>query len=223
MQLSDHFLSNPDKIVITQLSELDKSGLYKSGNQGLVDCFINDAMTSDMQKALENIPTSDIVQEYYFDTYGHALTHRKFKVIRASKIIDVESFKDLEIDDITMAPYDFSVLSDTYKAQYALVFQPYLFGAERPYYGFIPLGGPKGYIKLAVYLVNLENNMLEGYYATTVEAPVHGEWDEPTDFPNLLDASRYALKTALKRAYNFFFVDNDTNSCFEKYYAKDAS
>ncbi len=61
VQIPQTFFSQPNSVVITQLSGLEEPGYYRKGKQGLVDFAISDVMTNSLQEKIREINTSDIL------------------------------------------------------------------------------------------------------------------------------------------------------------------
>lgn len=157
------FKSKP-KIVIVSMNECLKADYKKVGQQGLLDLAINNAFASDAQEGLDKIDALPIVEKSYFENFKLTFNNMGAKTtIEKSPILE-KDFVKIDPTLINLSPYDFSSLSKKYKADYALVMSVEGFGLVRSYYGFIPTSAPHAYANLHIYLVNLKDNTLVGYY-----------------------------------------------------------
>lgn len=204
MELSKEFLKKPSTVVVTQISGLEKPSFYKKGNQGVLDLIISEEMTSSVAGEIQKIDAKPIVEQYYYQPFYESLKTHSLNPIKEVTSINEKQLVRASNDDIKYAPYNFKTIN-SHGAEYVLVLQPNAFGTERPYYGFIPTGAPSGYTDITVYLVKVEDNTLAGYYKTSVNIPVKGEWDTPPHYNELVTASKNSLIEALKNAHNYFF------------------
>ncbi len=204
--LSDNFLQTASTIVIVEVSGLEKPVYYKDGDQKFLDVLINEAFAKAITKKLEKIDVREVVIQDYYDLFHKSFSLRKFKIVPGLKHISAKDLGEPPVDKADHAPHNFQFLREKYHAEYALILHPTVFGLTRSYYSFIPLGPPEGYADLTVYLVNLRDNSLEGYYHSVAHVSVEGKWDEEPDYTNLMNASKNALTTALNQAHSHFFI-----------------
>lgn len=206
MELSKDIFNKPSSIVITQVEGLENPGFYKEGEQGMVDFLISSAITDSVAEGLKKINTTEIIEEHYFKPFEIAFLNKSFTVNKLSEKLKREALCKYEGDHEKCASLDFRSLKSKHNAEFALVLDPKLFGTIRKYYGFIPIGAPKGHADLTVYLVRLEDNAVMGHYNASVRTEVQGDWDTPPDYAALVKATKTALATALNNAYLHFFV-----------------
>ena len=206
MEITKDTFEKPSSIVIAQVAGLENAGFYKEGGQGIIDILINEAMTTSVAESIGKVNTAEIVEQHYFKPFEIAFLDKSFKVTKAGEKLRRDSIVKYEGNDEKHAPYCFKALKNQYNAELALILEPKLFGTIRKYYGFIPMGAPKGYADLVVYLVRLEDNTVLGHYNASVRIDVTGDWDTPPDYTELAKASKTALATALNNAYLHFFV-----------------
>lgn len=206
MEINKTVFDKPSSIVIVQVDGLENPGFYKEGQQGVVDFLISNAVAGEVIEKIRTINVEEIVDQHYFKPFESAFLAKSFKVVKDSEKLKKSSLVKHEGDQDKCADFNFKNLKTSYNTDYALVLEPKLFGTIRKYYGFIPLGSPKGYTEVKVYLVRLEDNAVLGHYNADAKIGVKGDWDAPPDYAELVKATKTALATALNNAYLHFFV-----------------
>lgn len=199
-------IENPPSVVMVEVDGLETATFYNGGQQGMLDVLINSIVGKDMREAVYKTSGRDIVENRFFKAFKEKLEKINFKISRFSKKLEQDDLKSAPKNDENHAPYDFSALHSTLGADYALVFEPKLFGVNRDYYGFIPLGAPVGVSHVLIYFVNLQTNELEGYFDSSIRQSVAGEWDQP-GYHALTCACSEALEKAIMTAGDHFFED----------------
>ncbi len=207
MEIPKNVFAKPSSIVIAQMTGLENVGFYKEGGEGLIDAVINEAMTSSVTESIKKINTTETVEEYYFKLFEIAFLDRSFKVNKLNEKLKRDSLPKYDGDAEKHATLDFRSLKDKHNVELALILEPIQYGVTRKYYGFIPMGSPKGYANLVVYLVRLEDNEVLGHYNASAQIETKGDWDVPPDYTELAKASKTALAAALNNAYTHFFVE----------------
>lgn len=205
LEINNAFFSQPSTVVIAQISGLDKPEYYKTGNQGLLEFAICEAVGNSISKKIHEIKASPIVEEYYYNAFRKAFESKGYKPIIATSALDREELKRFAQNEEKYAVYDLISLKNQYKANYAMILAPHAFGAKRSYYSFVPTSAPCGYAEVKFYLVNLTDNSIVGHYNGSMEMPVVGEWDNPPEYPELVRASQDSLIKVIKNAYAYFF------------------
>jgi hypothetical protein len=206
MELHDDCLHKQSRIVIAQISGLEKARFFRLGEQGFVDLIINSAMTDGMAEKVEVIDTKSLLEEHYYGPFERFLSQHCLEVSKMYEPLDREKLAPPPIDEEKYAPYDFRQLKKT-GAQYAVILHPQQFGAQRYYKGFIPLGPPHAITSLRVYMVRLSDNTLVGHYNVAKVHEVQGAWDNPPEYKELIRAVEGSLGEALEEADMYFFGD----------------
>lgn len=183
-------------------------GAYKSGAQGLLDMAINEAMSATLEEHLESLDVEE------FRTIQEIFT-QKFKEKGINNILFLEddtNGEELKIYKKNIGKSEhknsFFGFKEKYDIDYLIVFSISRYGTIRSYYGFIPLGPPKGLFEANGMLVNLKTNQYEWYVEMEEEessSEIMGEWDEEPDYPNLTNAIYEALHSSQKFLQNHFF------------------
>ena len=205
MPFRDGMTEKPSTVVITEVSGLETPCYIKAGTQGLLMFMMNEVMAQSIEKKIKILKVQSVVDSHYYEAFRQGLEHQGFQVRKSSDLLRKETLQKPPIDDSKHAPYDFRFLKEKFDVEYALVLEPISVGLIRHYYDCIPLGAPKGYTDLLIYLVNLNSNLLEGYYHAVVKLPIEGEWDTPPEYDALMNSAQNALVKALREAYTYFF------------------
>lgn len=198
-------MAKPAKVVIAEVSGLEKPGYYKAGAQGLLEFAVNEAIGSSLAGEIEKIDAKPIVEANFHNLFEKALQDQSFQVAKVEKPLNKDELSSFDNDTNKFAPYDFRGLKGKYNAEYALVLYPHSFGVQRYYSGFIPVGSPYGIAQLSFYLVRLSDNALLAHYTAAEFAHVAGEWDTPPAYKKLTEASKKTLKRALTDAKEYLF------------------
>jgi len=110
-------------------------------------------------------------------------------VKRLPGFLDPEKFPEWK-DEVAEHPFDRDIraLAQSQGIDVLLLISVRRFGTIRPYYGFIPLGAPKGFFEVKGQMVDLKTNAL--IWQTVMpetEASVEAAdpWDQEPTYPNL--------------------------------------
>ncbi len=204
-QVNKDFFNTPTTIVVLQTTGLEEPQFIKTGAQGILEQAINSAVTAKPKNKLKEIDTQTIVDTHYYKTSEQLLKCYSFNVIKNSELLKKEKLAKPPVDGVQYAPYDFRSLKMQYGANYALILEPKIFGVTRHYYSVMPMGRPRGYASLNLYMVNLEDNSLAGYYTTEVHTDIDGNWDSPPEYNELTTASENSLIKALDQGHKYLF------------------
>lgn len=170
------------------------AALYKKGSQGLIDLAISDTATSTFSRYLSarsKVWYSKLTQSIYNKLHGRGL-----KVAKYRTPIDTASLASSHQSDSEYAVKNFKPLATKIGNNKLLIVMVNAFGAQRSYYGFIPLGAPKGYCSLRGILVDTTTNKILWRYSTTATSDVQGSWDQPPQYSNFTAALKTAISTA---------------------------
>jgi hypothetical protein len=206
MRISSTAFYEKPKVLVGQMSGFEEAHFYKDGDQGWADMIINYVITSSANERLKDINIQPLLDERFYAPFQKILTAKTTWVKKLEKTIFKEDICTLSHEEQT-SPYDFSFLKHQYDADFALIIDPHTFGSLRNYYGFIPLGAPVGVANFTIYFVRLRDNALFGLYKSELSMPVHGEWDAPPEYYELIQSIKNALTNGLSDAFGFLFPD----------------
>ncbi len=173
-------------------------GAHRAGSEGLLDMAINNAMSGTLEGHLQSMDGSKfkaVADEY--------VTKLKERGLNARRLPD-------EVNPATMAPFkaessgeyaavDLRPLGQKEGLDKLILLSIQQCGTVRAYYGFIPLGSPKGMCVSKGEMIDLKTNQVEWRAfpepdKATVE--IVGDWDEPPDFKNVTVAVDKAMTQA---------------------------
>lgn len=183
-----------------------QGGAHKVGAQGLLDMAINSAAASDLQKHLQKFDLGPF--DRLREDFAAELTKRGMATSVLPEYLDPATFPKLADENKDgKFEYDLRSLAQAKSLDAIVILTVRRYGTIRPYYGFIPLGSPKGFFEVTGQMVDLRTNAL--LWQTTIpeaEASVASAepWDQPPDFPNLtaaLGAAANGSATYLKREF----------------------
>lgn len=194
IKLKPEFITNKGKSIVIANMQYNAPGYYKKGSQGLLDVAIANAANEHLIKHLNNIDISNY-ESISYDFEGILLS-KGYNAIVNDKLLESNGFQDYKLndnqDENDYPKKDFRSLKDSSNADYLMIVEIKASGVERPYYGFIPTGAPVGMFRVATSIVDLNTNKYVWFQETQTDVAIEGEWDQPTEFPNLTDAIRKA-------------------------------
>lgn len=211
MTLSDNFQNNPGAVLVTEIAGFENPQYHVDEAQGsnsgsmLLDALVS--VTSSLitnssaaagREAVNCIDVSVVLEDDYFKPFMKTLQIKGFTA-KKTDIIKVAELKEGETKEEKYAPYDFRFLQK-HGARYAFVLEPHFFGAKHRG----TFSNPMATTIVSIYAVNLESNILEGYFRTAVEVKVQDDWEQ-NDYQGFVKATVEALETALKQAHTFMF------------------
>ena len=192
--LQSSFWNNHAQKTYIAKDKSQPAALYKKGGQGILDVVISDTDTSTFSKYLRTRSTvwySTLTQSIYNKLHGKGL-----KVVKYKTPINTANLPSSHQSDSEYAVKNFKPLATKIGNNKLLIVMVNVFGAQRSYYGFIPLGAPKGYCSLRGILVDTTNNKILWRYSTSAISKVQGSWDQPPKYPNFTAALNTAISTA---------------------------
>ncbi len=208
-ELDLSLLSQPNIKVAVVLGELPNPDYYLFGSQGLLDIAINKSLGKNIDKKIEQLDAESFIG--IREKVVQKLQDSGVDVFSYPELLEIEYTKGSSENDKlnSTQPYDYNeenqntvdvsqVIADV-NADKVFVVQLTQFGASRHYYGFTPLGDPKGYAKIQMFSVNADNTVewqLNKLAGVVIDETVIGEWKQPPEYTNLTKASLKALKTA---------------------------
>jgi len=202
------FWNDKTKVIGVAIGDMPNPTTHKSGSQGLLDMAINNANAGDLETHLNSLDVSKI--NNVADKITAYLKGKGLRVKRISERVDIESLKEVEAqnDDAKKVYYgsrDYSPLKNKYGIDKIVLINIVRIGTIRNYYGFIPLGAPKGLSHLGGYIINLDTNQLEWKQSVVQTAPnAGGEWDTPPNFDGLTDSMYTAFNQSRNMLFNYF-------------------
>jgi hypothetical protein len=180
------------------------AAVYHEGGQGLVDIAINNAVTSGFDHYLSTYSLASvrsIQTEFIRHLRKHGVKATAFRKV------DVDSLQRSHQDNKEYATRDFRPYKIKMGKNKLLVVSTQLIGAERKYYGFIPLEAPKASCILEGRLVDTHSNKILWRYKSKAKLSVVGKWDQPPNYPNFTKSLNKAVKQAKEGLMENFFMN----------------
>jgi hypothetical protein len=204
MTIDESIFEKKPKIIIAQIEDFKGAVYHKTGAQGFLDVAINHSVTNGDFEALRKLDSRPILDKFYYQAFEKTLAGKGAKVFLNKTPIDIKNLHKMPDDNIHVSPFDLTFLKDKNKYEYALILQPMYYGITRNYYGFIPTGAPNGMASFLVYLVDLNDNTLMGYFKTDESLklyPVKGYAGHTSC--EICDGAKLALEESLRDAHSF--------------------
>lgn len=199
----------------TNIRLAQRGELYGLGASGIMDIAIHRAVLKELIERLHEQKIAPLVRKFYLKPFGDAFSHEGFDVKIINTVYDHEKLAKIKNDETlnkSMAfpfnavnDYDYKPISEELGTEYLLVLEVFCFGVGRSYFGFIPQGPPKGWTALTCSLVETRSNkVISRQFAKNLEVP-KGEWDEPPEYPNLMNAVLKSFETSVDEVFIAFF------------------
>lgn len=181
------------KSIEIALGKTPPADLFMRG-QGALDFAIAYAVNKDFIKYLNNY------NAYSFNQLQSDFVLNLKKggiqaVIYHDLIEDIENLPDEEHDVKKYSKKSYRSLS-LGKHKLLLILSIKRLGADRLYYGMVPLGAPHAICIAEGQLVNLDDDKILWRLTTTQNVPVDGEWNQPPSYPNFTTALNKAVSKA---------------------------
>ena len=215
MALSEKFKANPNSVIVTEIYGFEKPQYYveeaQASNSGsmLLDAFVSvasavvtESSSATGKEAIACIDATKILEDDYYKPFMNTMQLKGFKTQKGDPI-KIAELKEHESKEEKYAPYNFEFLKLRSGAKYALVLEPNFFGAKHRGY----FCNPTASTSLSIYLVDLDNNALGGYFKTSVEINMQDNWGQ-RDYQGFVKAVVESLEKALQQAHSFIFCEN---------------
>jgi hypothetical protein len=164
-----------------------KGGAHRVGAQGLLDMAINNAVAGSLEGHVRSVSLTAF--EPVGDGFTQELLKRGMEAKRLPGYLDPAAFPEFE-GKTGENPFDrnVSALAPKEGIDVLVLLSVRRVGTIRPYYGFIPLGPPRGFFEVMGQMVDLKTNQLL-WQALIPEAQASVEaaepWDQKPDYPNV--------------------------------------
>jgi hypothetical protein len=187
------------------LAPVPVASTHKAGAQGLLDSAINAAMAGDLSARLEKFDASAF--EPIRAEFAEELGRRGMAAKAIPGPLKVDELPDAKVEAEGWHKKEFGPIGQKEDVDYLVLLSVRRLGTLRSYYGFIPLGAPKGFVEVTGQMVETKTNKIlwqvtSEELASTVE--VAEPWDQAPDFPNVTGALQKALDNGmdyLKKEY----------------------
>ena len=177
-----------------------KATAYTTGQQGVLDLLIT--RSGELPGFIEKMDVATLLSAIPEDL-STKFRAQGFEVKQSFKL-ETSKFAKFESTPSQRfyADFDFRPVRQTEQVDRLLLITVEAIGTTRPYYGFLPTGPPKGMITWRGELIDLSTNELLWRYTEAQTVPVYDPWDEPPNYPRIVDAVTRAVDSA-KRTLEF--------------------
>lgn len=196
-KLGKDVFNNPDVKIGVALVEFPEAGAHKAGSQGLLDVAINSALAAEMSAYLKGTDLSGFMPVK--DKIAAKLEEKGAQVVVIDDMINLDNLPKYVDKDSNSKRTDYSYFKEKYDVDYIVLANIIAVGTSRKYYGFIPLGSPKGYCLAHGIMKDTAEDKTTWEYTTNYKksvVKVDGEWDAPPDYPDLSVAVQKAITNA---------------------------
>jgi hypothetical protein len=180
------------------VEKLPAADARKHGSQGLLDIAVASIFDADLRTHLEQKDLGaflDIKEKFAEQIQNQGL---KAKII--DEVIDMETLaRETKGNQKGNGP-NYQVLADRYGLDYLLLLKVNGAGVTRQYFGFIPLGAPKGYCEAKGELIKLNTNQTCWMYTMAPGSsvvPINGKWNNPPEYREIDSAVEKAVAMAM--------------------------
>ena len=196
MSIDQSFWSNSTSETLVVVHELPKENvLFKEGGQGLLDLVVSSIATQGITNKLKELDSSPFIgirKDFVEMMESIGLNVKEF-----DGLINFKDYPKRE-KKAGYSDVDMSRLFEETGVDHIVVIQLLAYGASRSYYGFIPTSDPSGSAGIYGYMIDKNHKTLwdsgNSIKDSFIKEPVVGEWKQPPEYSNLLEASRRALK-----------------------------
>lgn len=190
VQLSENFWQDQSQKIAVASFKAPEPQMHRVGNEGLLDLAINNAMNSNMNKALKRADMN-----WYNNMSTQFATRLKEQKIHTS--ISEQQFKnDKKNREIILRQAE---------GDKVLTLELRAVGARRTYYGFIPTGAPEAYCLLVGELIDPKDKKVLWRHESEIIHPIQGAWDQSPNYPNFTSALNVAVNEAKQELLDSFF------------------
>lgn len=208
MSVNSKFWQNRQSTIGIAQTTTPAATAHMEGQQGLLDVAINQGMASDLNKKLETVETTRA--NNIPSNFAKLLTDRGFSVKTLAAGFDDSKLPDFKKESGSsgyFAAKDYRGLKSE-GIERLLVVKVRRVGTARPYYGFIPLGGPSAVFDVSGQLVDLNTNELLWNNDSTSRTVVPDPWDQPPSFDNIVNAVRQEMEKGSTAFERRFFTES---------------
>lgn len=191
ISLDESFWQEKNHQVAVTAVKSAKPGLTLTGQQGLLALAINHAVANNLEN---HISKTDL-------SWYYALPDDFSKNLNARKISAVATGTHSDNDDDQYL----TNLAAQHHASELLVMHLNAIGIIRNYYSVIPTGAPKAYVILNGELIDQKTKQVKWRHLAEIRVPIRGEWDQPSNYPNVTAAIKEAIVLSKQEILDSFF------------------
>jgi hypothetical protein len=184
----------PVGVAVSTLPEAGGTSAHDGRGAGLLDIAISRAMLSRMTPAMAAANTAPLRELQ--QRIGKILADRGMKPVLLEEPLALETLGGGAGPSDNKADRNYAPVAAKLGVDYLLVIDISAFGAVREFHVFLPTSEARGYSALMGQLVDVRTGGLLWYKRLEVIRPTVGPWDQPPDFPNLVQAANRAISAS---------------------------
>tara|TARA_B100000767_G_C19752295_1_gene531327 strand:- start:1233 stop:1946 length:714 start_codon:yes stop_codon:yes gene_type:complete len=184
--LNNDIIRNTDNRIGVAMNAFPEAGLRLPGADCLLCLAVAFGANSELNTHAKTLPTDDL--DDLKNAVGDVLESQGKNVVVIEDDLDIDKLAKTKSLGEGFSKKDFSEFADKYHIDHMIVIDIDFIGLTRPYSSYIPTGQPQATVHGRVSMVNLETNKFNWYLPIASYLSADGEWDEPTEFPNLTNA-----------------------------------
>jgi len=193
---ADYYQQGDTKVAVVVLDP-GPGGLYKQGQQGLLDMAISETVTAPLVQRLGELIGENVLRYAGISIFESGLDARGVDSSVASEVVRGGALPAFDGgNDVSYGKLDVRGIASAAGADQILLLDARQWGVTRKYYGFVALGPPGGYAKIHGILLNGADNSVLWRQTATAKRPIDGPWNEPDAYPGVVRAAGGALYDA---------------------------
>ena len=190
--LNNDIIRNTDNRIGVAMDASPEAGLSLPGATCLLCLAVAVGVNSDLNAYAKTLSTDDL--DDLKSSVGHALERQGRNIVVIEDDLAIDKLAKTRSLGEGFSKTDFSGFANKYQIDHMIVIDIDFIGLTRPYSSYIPTGQPQAAVRGRVSMVNLETNKYNWYLPISLYLSADGEWDEPTEFPNLTNAYYQVLE-----------------------------
>lgn len=200
MALNPEFFKKKGTVGLVWTAENMEGGFYREGGQGLMDMVVSEMAAGGLPSKLHSVTLTPLVDQHFLQPYSKDLAKKEVKATLMTLPLDKKDFKKPDAGTDQQFWVDFR----EYKKKgldYIVYVDVTAFGAQQHFFSVFATGDPKGYTQLDVYVVETTSNDITAEYHVKKAITVKGKWDNPPEYPEMVQAVTGSLQACLEDAY----------------------
>lgn len=184
--LNQDILGSKASRIGVAMTKLPKVDTDLPGASCLLCMAVASAANSALTAHANSLPTEDLAK--LKSEIAALLRSKGADVMVIEEEINVSVLPDSKIKGENFAKKDFSSMKQKYLIDKLLVIDITALGFIRTYSSYVPTSDPKGMLRGAGYIVDLNKNAYDWYLPINITKSTDDNWDEPPKFPGLTNA-----------------------------------
>ncbi len=203
IDLNHQFWKNGTQTLIVAAAKLPKATLNQEGPNDESVVWSNDILTYKFRHYLQSIRLDSI--RLLPKEFVKRLRAKNIKTKLYSKEINVARLPNASEFYPGYATKDYRPLARKLGQHNLLIISVNEIGAERLYYGLIPMEEPNAVCELTGQIIDLDTNQILWRYTAKYFIPIKGKWNQPPNYLNFAKALKSAITNAKQDLLDDFF------------------